>query len=268
MEEIREQSAPRTQSKRMRWFARGGLVIVSAFTAWHIFASFLWISPPSQLRTVVPGNLLSSYMLPWFGQSWSVFAPEPINGDYKLKVRAVLSDGFNDSDNEVTEWVDATAVELSWSQYNLFPPRAMSLSNNQASKLLAAWKALNEDQKEVTALGYFKGDDWLRRMQLELQDHGDNKDKIVEYIVQERYTTAYATQVAYAIWGEENVAQVQFEVSRQNVVPFAQRNNPDAERPAPQIANTGWRGTLLIEGQSTSAFSDAFAKGYRELNND
>src|SRR5690625_8051402 len=44
------------------------------FTAFHVFATFLWIAPSSALRDVVPGNALESYMIPMFGQSWSVFA--------------------------------------------------------------------------------------------------------------------------------------------------------------------------------------------------
>src|SRR5690606_6227899 len=40
-------------------------------------------------------------------------------------------------------------------------------------------------------------------------------------------TLAYATQVAFAIWGEDQGQRVQHEVSRQNVIPFAERNDPD-----------------------------------------
>ncbi|MCK8469052.1 DUF5819 family protein [Microbacterium sp. KSW4-16] len=245
--------------------SRLGMLAVTLFAAWHIFASFLWISPPSELRTVVPGNLLSSYMLPWFGQSWSVFAPEPINGDYKLLVRAIVADapdGGSESTYSATEWVDATQVELSMSQYNLFPPRAAILSTQQATKLLNLWKTLKPEQKDITALGYYEGDAWLARMREALNEYGDERN-VTNYIVQERYTTAYATQVAYAVWGENAVTQVQFQVSRQNIIPFEERNNPSAERPEPVIADTGWRGTIVLEGQSTADFAETFNAHYR-----
>ncbi|MGO3175577.1 MAG: DUF5819 family protein, partial [Microbacterium gubbeenense] len=46
-------------------------------TAWHVFASFLWIAPWAPIRELVGQDRLASYMLPMLGQSWSVFAPEP-----------------------------------------------------------------------------------------------------------------------------------------------------------------------------------------------
>ena len=86
------------------------MVIAMALTGFHLFATFLWIAPSSALREVIPGDLLSKYMIPMWGQSWSVFAPEPINGDYYFDVRAVVS--TPDGGEETTDWVRATDVEL------------------------------------------------------------------------------------------------------------------------------------------------------------
>jgi hypothetical protein len=74
----------------------------------------------------------------------------------------------------------------------------------------------------------------------------------------EHLATAYATQVAYAIWGADAVVEVQYRVSRQNVVPFAQRNNPNAQRPDPTFSTTGWRLPIEEEGQSREDFADVF----------
>ena len=259
------QTMPRPKPPQRRLIARITLVLTAAFAAWHVFASFLWISPPSELRTVVPGNALSNYMIPWFGQSWSVFAPEPINGDYILKIRAIIPDG-QDAEGATkytaTEWVDASDAELDTARYNLFPPRSAILATQQSSKLMTAWKALTPEQQKVVTLGFYDGDAWLGRMQNELKKQSDTKE-VTDYVVQERYTAAYATQVAYAVWGEKNVSQVQYQVSRQNIIPFKDRNNPDAVRPAPQIVNTGWRGTLVMPLQSTTDFRDTFLKKYQ-----
>lgn len=239
--------------------ARIGLTVVALFTGWHIFASFLWISPPSELRTVVPGNLLSEYMLPWYGQSWSVFAPAPINGDYLFKVRAHIE---KDGEFEMTEWVDATAAELSLARYNVFPPRAAGLASQLASNFKGAHAALNDEQKEIVKLGYYKGDDWLGRMQFSLDEAAEEDSQVATYIAQERYASAYAAQVARAVWGD-SVVTVQFQVSRQNVIPFAQRHDPDAERPAEQIVETGWRGMLELQNQSQEAFARTFNDALR-----
>ena len=106
------------------------MLVALLLTAWHIFASFLWIAPAGPARNLVPGDLLRSYMLPLYGQSWSVFAPEPVNGDHRLEVRAVV---MRDGVEEVTDWVSPTDVELSLSRHNLFPPRAANSGLNVTS---------------------------------------------------------------------------------------------------------------------------------------
>lgn len=233
--------------------------ICSLVTAWHVFASFLWISPPSELRKVVPGNVLTEYMIPFYGQSWSVFAPEPINGDYSFHVRAILNN--NKGDIESTEWFNATQVEASMSRYNLFPPRAANLSMQQASKLLNNWKRLSAEQKDIVKLGYYEGEAWLGRLHATLNETTKETETLVtDYIVQERYAAAYATQVAYALWGEEDVINVQFRVQRQNIIPFEERHNPDAQRPEAEIADLGWRGTLEMNYQTSEQFEKIFGK--------
>ncbi|MFF1879522.1 DUF5819 family protein [Leifsonia sp. NPDC058230] len=248
---------PRTLVMRI---VLGGAALV---TAWHVLASFLWIGPITPLRELIPGNALSSYMLPWFGQSWSVFAPAPINGDYRFHVRAVLADK---SGNEiVTDWVAATDVELAMSHHTLFPARAANLGLKQASSLKAAWDALTPAQRKVAELNYFKGDDWLGRMQVALNEENKNQntDAVVRYIVQERYSDAYAVQVARAIWGD-SVIRVQYQASRQNIIPFEDRHTPGAQKPALQFAPIGWRGLIVMPGQSEQEFADVFLRNYKE----
>jgi hypothetical protein len=225
-----------TTHRRRGPLVRGALAVGVLFTAWHIFASFLWIGPVTPLRDLVPGNLLTSYMIPWYGQSWSVFAPEPINGDYRFKVRALVAN--EDGSTRETEWISASDVEMSMSRHNLFPPRASALGTHQASLLKGAYDRLSPAQRATAALNYFEGDAWLGRMQNAMNEQGDDQGLVVAYIVQERYSDAYATQVARAVWGD-SVIRVQFQVLRQNIIPFAQRNNPDAVRPPEQIADTG-----------------------------
>ncbi|UQN15069.1 DUF5819 family protein [Gulosibacter sp. ACHW.36C] len=236
------------------------LAVAALFTAWHVFASFLWIAPTSPMREVVPGNALSSYMIPFFGQSWSVFAPAPINGDYTFKVRAQVEG--DDGELTETEWVDATAVELSMIQYNLFPPRAGIQSTQVASSYKGSFDDLNADHRVVVALNYFE-DDFEQRLEDKLDEYGD-ENAVDAYMPTEHMATAYATQVAHAIWGD-GVVRVQFEVTRQNVIPFEQRNDADATLPDPTILSPGWRGTVRNEGQSDEAFEEIFRDTYEGM---
>src|SRR5690625_2115613 len=83
-----EEAAQPVARRRLGAVKRTVTLVAVLFTAFHVFATFLCIAPSSPLRDVVPGNALQSYMIPMFGQSWSVFAPEPINGDYRLQIRS------------------------------------------------------------------------------------------------------------------------------------------------------------------------------------
>lgn len=247
---------PQAPPVRLTRVKRVFILAAALFTIFHIFASFLWIAPASGLRELFPGNSLQRYMIPMFGQSWSVFAPNPINGDYRFQVRAVVSEN---GELIETEWVDTTAAEPSMHVRNPFPPRAAMTSHDLSSRFKGAYDALNDGQKEVVGLGYYKGDDWAERMEAALRDNGDT-DAVDKYIAMERWAIAYATQVAYAIWGDD-VVHVQFISSRQNVIPYAERNNPDAERPGVQTAPLGWRGTIEEDGQSRINFQKTFLRG-------
>ncbi|MBP1327000.1 hypothetical protein JOF28_002232 [Leucobacter exalbidus] len=248
------------QLKRRPLVVRGALAAATLFVAWHIFASFLWIAPYSPLREVIPGNALTNYMIPMFGQSWSVFAPEPINGDYRIQVRAVVEE---DGTERETEWVDATEVELSMIQYNLFPPRAGIGAVEVASQLKGSFDKLTADHKVIAGLNYFE-DGWDDRLAEKMKSYG-NPELVDAFVEKEQQTLAYATQVAYAMWGEDNVVRVQYHVTRQNVIPFGERHNPEAVRPGLQNVDTGWRGTVVLPGQSTKAFSDVFKKQHDKI---
>lgn len=239
---------------RPTWWVKLIAFAACLLTAWHIFASFLWIAPYSALREIPTQQVLASYMLPMFGQSWSVFAPEPINGDYHFNVRATIK---KDGAEVETGWVSATEVELSMIRYNLMPPRAGIQSSEVASGQMNAYNKLDDDQKAVVALDFAKGDweDWMVRSFEKLEGDGPSTDA---YMAEEHVATAYATQVAYAIWGADAVTKVQYRVSRQNVVPFANRNKPDVQRPDPTFSTTGWRLPLEEKGQSREAFRDVF----------
>ncbi|GAB2565307.1 hypothetical protein GCM10027033_22360 [Leucobacter ruminantium] len=267
-------AAPRPKPKA---WVRLVALLAALFTAWHVLASFLWIAPYSEnAREIVPGSqdTLTAYMIPFFGQSWSVFAPEPINGDYHFNVRATLADGSE------TGWVSATDVELSMIQYNLFPPRAGIQSSEVASSYKDAYDSVDELQRTVVG-GDFAVDDWeglraaLETPQKAADEEAgegdadpspavDNTAEIEQLLAEEHRTTAYATQVARAIWGDE-VEKVQFRVSRQNIIPFAQRHDPQAQRPEPTVVLPGWPAPIVEEGQNEGNFADVFRGQFERI---
>lgn len=234
------------------------MVVALVMTAWHVAASFLWIAPAGPARDAVPDAALRNYMLPMYGQSWSVFAPAPINGDHRLDIRAVV---VENGEERVTDWVRATDVEISLSRHNLFPPRAANLAINVSSAHQSAYDDLNDDHEAVVAVDYVQ-DEWQPRLEEDLES--DDDGAVDPYLEAEEELTAYATQVAYAVWGE-NVARVQFQTTRQNVVPFAERNDSGAQKPPLQVVNTGWRGLVERDGQSREQFADYFCSAPEDV---
>src|SRR5699024_9815937 len=120
------------------------MVIAMAITAFHLFASFLWIASSSTTSAALPVDPLTKYIIPMGGQASSLYAPEPINGDYYFDVRAVIT---TDAGEKTTEWVRATDVELDHSTYKLFPPRSAGLGIGVASDIKGSWEDLPDDQK-------------------------------------------------------------------------------------------------------------------------
>lgn len=243
-------------------------MLAALLAAWQILASFLWIAPNSDnAREAIPGDALTKYMLPFFGQSWSVFAPEPINGDYHFDVRAVIpggSDNGTTGKDRVTGWVSATNVELSMIRYNLAPPRAGIQSSEVASRYKDAFNALTKTQRMAVRENFVdKG--WEHRLSRTLKAQpGSETPKVSTLGAEEHMSTAYATQVARAIWGDD-VVRVQYRVIRQNVVPFAKRNDPNAQRPTPEIVRPGWRAPVVEPGQDDDDFRKTFAAQYKKM---
>lgn len=264
---------PISSDKNPKPWVRLIAFLAAAFTAWHIFASFLWIAPYSEnAREVVPAGMLTSYMIPFFGQSWSVFAPEPINGDYHFNVRAVLID--DDGQRSETGWVSATDVELSMIQYNLTPPRGGIQSSEVASSYKDAFDKM-EDLDRAVIGGDFEVDNWEVGLRAALETPQADAAasslapetrtaRIDDLLSEEHRSTAYATQVAKAIWGDD-VQQVQYRVSRQNIIPFAQRHNPDAQRPEPMVVLPGWRGLVVEPGQNEGNFANIFRSQFERI---
>lgn len=230
------------------------MIIAMVITGFHLFSTFLWVAPSSALREAVPGDVLSKSMIPLWGQSWSVFAPEPINGDYYFDVRAVIE---TNGGEEVTEWMRATDVELDHSIYRLFPPRSAGLGIGVASDLKGSWDDLPADQKAIVKLDYFRGGDSVDRLTTKLREYEDPDGAVGGYLDSEHVATAYATQVARAVWGDD-VQRVQYQVARQNVVPFAERNDKDSQRPKLQPVPIGWRAMIVEADQSDAEFARYF----------
>lgn len=254
--------------KRRSWWLRALMVVAAAFTAWHVLASFLWIAPNGPARKAVPEKALKSYMLPMFGQSWSVFAPEPVNGDNRMFVRAVVDEN---GEEKATKWLPVTDIETQLMTHKIFPARAGNQSINLASDYRSGYQKLDDAQQRIVGLNYYKPE-WSRRLQSDLRNPVDEDGQPVQtksasavsgYIDADFRAVRYATQVARAVWGD-HVLRVQYRMERQNVIPFEKRHDRTAERPDTQYTPTGWRGVQVATHQQDEAFAKTFRRLYHD----
>lgn len=253
-----EQSRRRTSARKPVW-VRGVIWGAALFTAWHVFATLLWVFPYTPVRDAIPGGnkTLTSYMIPMFGQSWSVFAPQPARSELRLSVRAVVADesGFE----RETEWVDADRVELATTTYNLFPSYGAVFAEKLAHTHNSGYYYLDATQREIVKQD-FQGTDWLSDLKSELQTSTGNS---FNYLASEENITAYSTQVAKAVWGDEGtIVRIQYLVTDRLVTPFEDRKHGELLRPDAYELTTGWRPPIVREGQDEAAFAATFGRWY------
>lgn len=185
----------------------------------HIGAMFLWIAPSNALSKAL-SKPLTQYALPWFQQSWSLFAPNPIDAAYYLEVRAV-PEGLSE-----TEWVSASDVELSALHHNPLPPTATNVSNKLATGLHDSLQPLQETEREV--LGWnFHHDVWTRIPQ-EIEKAGASPSPSLQHSLDlDQAITAYATQFLKAQGLIEDTDLVQYRISKYSVRAFDVRETTD-----------------------------------------
>jgi hypothetical protein len=152
--------------------------------------------------------------------------------------------------------VNVSAVEISARTRRILRKQLTIVG---AERMMAAFVRLDERQREVAGGNYHRtGLDALREDLLAASPAGRVGD-VDAFIRTTRFVDAYATQVAYALWGTpEQLRAVQTRVVYDPVVRWSDRNDPDAARPAATTALTGWRPPLEYPGQDREAFARTF----------
>lgn len=235
--------------------ARVTAAAVSLLVAAHMFFTFTY-NLPSQGNdsSLLPQDLATRYMQPLFVQDYKIFAPDPAGADHQLWVRA----WFEDVDGApwTSEWVNVAAVELS-DPYRKVLRKQLTIVG--AERVMAAYQALSDEQRQITPTNYHRtGLGQLRDDLAAVDPHGTSA-QVMAFIRSAQYVDAYATQVAYALWGDlGDVDAVQTRVVYDPVIRWSDRNRPDARRPAATITDTGWRPSLEYPGQSREKFAATF----------
>jgi hypothetical protein len=106
------------------------LATAAVCVAVHLLMVFLHVAPENT-ATKQHGDLVGSYVYPEFEQNWKLFAPNPLQQNIHVWARAEVHK--DDGANEVTGWVDLTAMDAAAIRHNIAP------SHTQQNELRRAW---------------------------------------------------------------------------------------------------------------------------------
>ncbi|TDD68209.1 hypothetical protein E1262_16595 [Jiangella aurantiaca] len=234
--------------------AKGVAFFLVGVVALHFAATFLWNAPDNPIKDSVGGQV-SGYMRPFFQQNWSLFAPNPVNAEDELRVRAQVEDPQT-GELRTTDWEDPTRLEWTLITHDPAPSRASRLTSNLHRRVNTAWGALTDEQQDIVATDYQDMSDWRPLADdLIAAQGGETSSRVANMVRADRVATGYATQFAKAIWGEDVVA-VQFQLVRTPVPRWHQRFDPPPETPQQTIREFGWRPALVDPDQDEAAFAD------------
>lgn len=227
--------------------------ILGVCLAGHLAATALFIGPDNIARDQVR-EPLSAYMQPFFQQSWSLFAPTPIRTERSLYVR-----GWYDAERH-TEWVNVTELELEAAvEHNLLPSRAGIVTRRLATRVAQHHARINSDERRMLA-GHYHSDAWDRLRERMMGAEERSSSARISYVLRyDRAITAYATQFAFARWGEDSgLKYVQFKTEDQKAAPFDARHS--SAQPEPNVREFGRRPMVEFDGQDRESFAAAIER--------
>lgn len=235
--------------------AKGVAFFVVGLVVLHFAMTFLWNAPQNPVKDSIGGQV-SGYMRPFFEQNWSLFAPNPVNAEDELLVRAQVVDSET-GQTRTTDWANPTQLEWRLVLHNPAPSRASRLTSNLHRRVNTAWRRLNDRQKKIVAGDYEFMSDWgpLAEDLIAAQD-GQTSAVVAGIVRADRVATGYATQYARATWGD-GIRAVQFQLRRTPVPRWDVRKEPVPDEPSFIARDFGWRPVLVNDGQEESLFKSA-----------
>lgn len=242
-----------SESPRLTRGARITGIITSIVLAVAILGTLLVVSPEgTPLRSTV-----RSATLPYFGQTWRVFAPNILKSNRTFELRAQWRD---DSGELVTSgWVSITDIEQRGVGGNSVPANIRKASWNASGTYQQRYNALDGDQRERVRDTFIEASgDGFRPIPVEdlVEDLGEGDADVIRFLRMDymlmRYTTLYATAGF-----DKEIERVQWRVISERPNDFSHRFEEDPQFEA-STTTFGWR-------QSDVAVDEDILSEYRGL---
>jgi len=195
--------------------------------------------------------------LPYFTQTWKVFAPGIMKADRTLEFRV----GWLDESGDVvkSDWINATQIEQRNSEGNPFPSRIQKLTWNVSGTYMTRYHALDDEQRTRARDTFITrdGDGYaaIRDAQL-IAELGEGDGDVIRYLRLDYMVMRHVTLLATAGFDEE-IERVQWRVVTHRPNDFTHRFDEEDQYGA-NITTFGWR-------QSTLQVDPAMVEEYRAL---
>lgn len=216
--------------------ARTTGIIASIVLIIAMLSTVLIVSPSgTPLRSTV-----RSVALPYFGQTWRVFAPNIMKINREFEIRAQWRD-----ENGVlvkSGWVSITDIEQRDVGGNLFPSNIRKASWNASGAYLQRYNKLDEEQRLRVRDTFIESvDGGFRPIDVEdlVAELGEGDGDVIRFLRMDYMMMRYATLYATAGFGED-IVRVQWRVVHEKPNDFAHRFEDDPQFD-PTITTFGWR---------------------------
>lgn len=152
-----------------------GLALVGVFACVHLAMVFLHVAPANTV-TRSHGDAVRWWTFPEFEQNWRLFAPNPLQQNVAVEVRAeyLAADG----QRRTTEWIDMTAQDAEEIRGNLFPSH---VHQNQLRRGWDFYLGSHDADNRASGVRGRLAEQYLRRIAMQRLD-GEGLDGPVQRV--------------------------------------------------------------------------------------
>jgi len=226
-------------------------VPVIAFVLIHTVLIALWVAPMTPAREQLGNDRLRSYILPWFEQNWSIFAPNPRRTAVTFEVRAVYEDINGQS--HTSEWTDLVDIEDDIVRGNPMGSRASKITRRLADRMHSARSNMSNVQLDWVAANYFDTPvEQLRERLLDVKD-GTGTHHVDRYLQADYAATTIATAAAERR-NSDTILRVQYRTSTRQAPQWKDRHEKDLDEQPRSYRDYGWRAPADLSEQDIEYF--------------
>ena len=226
----------------------------------HAAVIAMWLTPSSPVRDAVGQANLSTYVDPYFQQSWKSIDPQAQRVDETLQYRAQVLDVAAEK-KSITPWFDLTGAEDRVMQSGFLrggfeAARIHTASRRLATNLTAATYAFGK-QRVLVEDDYIKQP--VEQLGVDLRKKGQSGADVANYLAFDKMAVEFLSMYAAAKSGDEVLA-IQYRVGRRVVPAYSDRETTKFEDIPFDFVTHGWRRGFTAQIDAQDAF-DSYVGG-------